>query len=340
MRVKVFSAPTLRGAISLLREELGADALLLSSREIAGGVEVTAAIDPEDAAQDELERFDDVPAPPPDPALMASFVWHNLPPILVDALSPRTGESLSNACSRRFVFRPAGDDRARQALLVCGAAGSGRTSSIVALARRHLLAGGLPMVITADRRPGAAETLAAATRALGLTLIVADRPDTLRRALARQDAETVLLIDTPPLDPFSSDSAESIGALAETAGARPMMTVAAGTDPLEAAEFACAARQALDELDRLIITRFASSGRLGGPLAGCLAGEFALAAALLGTAGISDLGPDLLARRLAQRRPLAQNAPINIVPDATPRTFNDRHAALISAHIAAQQARR
>lgn len=339
MRVKLFKAPTLRAAISLLREELGSDALLLSSREVAGGVEVTAAVEPEDTAEFDLERFDEVPAPPPDQSLVASFVWHNLLPILVDALSPRIGESLADACARKLVFRPTD----AEAILVCGAAGSGRTSSIVALARRQLLAGGLPMVITADRRPGAAEALAAATRALGLTLIVADHPETLRRALARREAETTVLIDTPPLDAFSAGSAAAIAALAQTARATPMLTLAAGTDPLEAAEFACAAQQHVDGLDRLVITRFDSSGRLGGPLAACLAGELGLAAALCGTAGLHDLTPDLLAARLAQRRVSMEDLQTASPPAATeepPPVFSHRHAALICAHIAAQQARR
>ena len=43
MRLKLYRAPTVAAAMAQVREELGADALILATRRVAGGVELTAA---------------------------------------------------------------------------------------------------------------------------------------------------------------------------------------------------------------------------------------------------------------------------------------------------------
>jgi flagellar biosynthesis protein FlhF len=48
MKIKTFTAPDMRQALRLVREDQGPDAIMLSSRQLAeGGVEVTVAVDPE-----------------------------------------------------------------------------------------------------------------------------------------------------------------------------------------------------------------------------------------------------------------------------------------------------
>ncbi len=45
MQVKRFFAADMRQAMNRVKEELGADAAILSTRRLAGGVELTAALD-------------------------------------------------------------------------------------------------------------------------------------------------------------------------------------------------------------------------------------------------------------------------------------------------------
>ncbi|MBO6276392.1 MAG: flagellar biosynthesis protein FlhF, partial [Pseudomonas sp.] len=45
MQVKRFFAADMRQAMKLIRDELGADAAIIGNRRIAGGVELTAALD-------------------------------------------------------------------------------------------------------------------------------------------------------------------------------------------------------------------------------------------------------------------------------------------------------
>ena len=45
MQVKRFFAADMRQAMKLVRDELGADASIIANRRVAGGVELTAALD-------------------------------------------------------------------------------------------------------------------------------------------------------------------------------------------------------------------------------------------------------------------------------------------------------
>ncbi len=76
MRLKLFHAPDLPEALALVRCELGPDALILSTRTTEAGVEVTAALEPDDRAS---------PAPRPSPAAPSSI--DALADALTDALA-------------------------------------------------------------------------------------------------------------------------------------------------------------------------------------------------------------------------------------------------------------
>ena len=48
MRLKLFRAPAMAEAMARVRAELGEDALILATRRVGDGVEVTAALEPDD----------------------------------------------------------------------------------------------------------------------------------------------------------------------------------------------------------------------------------------------------------------------------------------------------
>lgn len=56
MKIKRFTAPDMRAAIKLVREEQGPDAVILSSNKVAGGVEIIAATDYDDALVKQAAR--------------------------------------------------------------------------------------------------------------------------------------------------------------------------------------------------------------------------------------------------------------------------------------------
>ena len=73
MRIKRFTAPDMRTALRMVRDEQGPDAVILSSRQAAeGGVEVVAATDYDEALVQQTLRTMSAPvaeAPPAPPAI-------------------------------------------------------------------------------------------------------------------------------------------------------------------------------------------------------------------------------------------------------------------------------
>ncbi|HEY8290636.1 MAG TPA: GTP-binding protein, partial [Acetobacteraceae bacterium] len=85
MRLKLFRAATTADAMARVRAELGADALILGTRRVADGIELTAALEPAEA-----QGAPPLPDPVPDPARNAALRFHGVPDDLRDALCHST----------------------------------------------------------------------------------------------------------------------------------------------------------------------------------------------------------------------------------------------------------
>jgi flagellar biosynthesis protein FlhF len=349
MHLKTYRAASIAQAMALIRSELGADALILSSRRVSGGVEVAACLE---TAADELSlppagdrpgpaRAAATPqpvpspvpspmpphvpwqprqaAPPPaprpgGPSPEAALAWHGVTQPLLAELA---GGDLAHALAARLKFGalPVGPPP----LLLTGAPGAGKTLTIARLATRLVLAGRLPLVISADgRRAGAAEELAAYTRLLGIELIVASKPATIARALPRRPDGAPVLIDTAGVNPFDPAQRRAMQDLAETAGAVTVLVLPAGQDPSEAAEQA--EIFAATGVRHLIPTRLDIARRLGAILAAAAAGGMMLSEAGTGpgaTDGLTRLSPGLLADWLSRISP-AGAGPLGRLAPAPP----------------------
>lgn len=288
MRLKVFQAPNTRAAMAMVRAELGPDALILASRSIDGGIEVTAAIQAASSAPD----------PIPDHTRHASLRWHGLPDPLANRLA--SGD-LTSAVARelRFSSLPIG----AAPLLLVGPPGAGKTLTTARLATRLVLARQPAHVITADgRRAGAAEQLAAYTRLLGLTLLVADTPPSLARALERRPASMPVLIDTPGLNPADAADRAFLRECHAATGGTIALVLPTGLDPADAQDIALGFKALGATL--LIATRLDQSRRLGGILAAAAAG-LALTEAGVGSGaadGLRTFTPEFLAERLVESK--------------------------------------
>lgn len=73
MKIKRTTAPDMRTAMKIIRDEQGPDAVILGNRKVAGGIEIVSAVDYEPGAVDSASLFAD-PEPPaaPAPALAAA----------------------------------------------------------------------------------------------------------------------------------------------------------------------------------------------------------------------------------------------------------------------------
>ncbi|WP_439596923.1 GTP-binding protein [Falsiroseomonas sp.] len=290
MKLRVIRAARLSDALAQLRAELGEDAVLLSTRRVAGGVEVTAALDQLD--DEPLMIAPDAPRARPIPPALAR---HNVPAVLAQRLAEgRLPAALESVLG--FAKLPLGP----APLLLAGPPGAGKTLTTAKLATRLVLAGTRPLLISADgRRAGAAEQLAAFARVLELPLAIANTPSALGKALARRAAGQPVLVDLPGCDPFNPAGARALAAMLEVARGACVLVLPAGLDAEEAAETATAFQ--LLGCRYLLPTRLDSARRLGSVLAAAAVG---LKLTEAGTGpdasdGLEPLSPEGLARRLA-----------------------------------------
>lgn len=297
MRIRTFRARTVAAAMSAARAEFGPEALILATRRVADGVELTAATEPEDDIAP-LAPLPPAPVPVPatqDETVAHALAAHGLPNGLCAQLA--AGPDLAATLATRLRFEPLGLGPG-SALLVVGPPGAGKTLTVAKLATRLRLAGETPRVIAADgRRAGAVEQLAAFTRLLGIDLIAAPHPATVLRALASRSAAPAL-IDTAGLDPFDAAEREEIAALAAASGAAIALVLPAGMDAMEAADMAEAMAEAGARV--LLATRLDLARRIGAIPAAAASG---LAIAEAGTGpgaadGLAAMTAEALAARL------------------------------------------
>lgn len=292
MRLRVFRAPSMAVAMAQVRQDLGPDALILGSRRVPDGVEVTAAVEPVAGS----------PVPPlPDASLGAALRWHGVPRDLAARLGCKPLADV-------LTFRPLDLTAGAPPLLLAGPPGAGKTLTTARLATRLVMGGMAPLVITADgKRAGATEQLAAFTRLLGLTLIVAHQPAQLSKALARREAGAPVLIDGAGLDPFDKAQQDELRSLAAASDATVTLVLPAGLDPAESGDLA----RAFQDLgvQSLVATRLDLARRVGSIVVAAASG-LALSEAGVGPGaadGLVPFTPALLAQRLqapAAARPL------------------------------------
>lgn len=308
MRIKLYRASSMADAMRQVRIALGPDALILSTRRVADGVEVTAGLEAADEPPAALRTASPSPAPQSRPAdqhalpaaspQAAALVFHGASPGLRGRLA---AGPLPFALAAALRFAPLPLAPGDRPLLLTGPPGAGKTLSTARLATRLVMAGIQPLVVTADgQRAGATEQLAAFTRVLGLKLLVASSPAALQRALAHRESGAPVLVDSAGLDPFDPAQAAALTDMAKAIDARIALVLPAGIDPAEAADIAAAHRDL--GADLLVATRLDVARRIGSILA---AAEAGLTLAEAGTSadaanGMVPLTPDLLARRLLQ----------------------------------------
>lgn len=297
MRLKLYRAASVKEAMALVRAELGPEALILSERRVAQGVELTAALEPGDE-----------PPASETPRPTADFAYHGVAPALSARLA---GPDLQAALASLLRFGRLGLEPGSR-LLLAGLPGAGKTLTIARLATRLVLAGIRPLVITADgRRAGAAEELGAYTRLLGVDLIVAGSPAMLERALATPAAQgsAPVLIDTPGINPFDPAELAGLGELLEAGRACPVLVMAAGQDSFEACEQAsCFTRLGVSHV---LPTRLDMARRLGSVINTAAAAKLTLTEASIGpaiTGTLVEATPAFLAARLL---PVAATLPVS-----------------------------
>ena len=279
MHLKRFRRDTVKEALRAVREELGPEALILSTRMIAARglrgwfgarvVEVTAAA--ERPTMSDLRHADAAPAieraaDELAAKLQAVGLDGALARDVVAALPARrrrgaTVELIRRTLADQLTTLAAPEEDYAPIEVFVGPPGVGKTTTIAKLAAQERARHGRKLALmSADGfRVGAVEQLRLYADILGAPLTVARTPGELEAAL--DGAKRPLLLDTAGRSPSDDVSREMLRVLAGRRGVRTHLVLAASTPP-------STARRVLDRFEdarptRLVITKVDEADSLG-----------------------------------------------------------------------------
>lgn len=285
MRLKSFNAATLPEAMKMVRDALGADAVILSTQpgENGSGVRLTAAL--EESPLDDLQ-FDAAPAAYFDVDTIAEALsFHRVPAGLFDRLIAGATAlkvddnvaALGGALDAELSFASLPAPLSPHPVMLIGPPGAGKSATAAKLCARARAAGRKPAIITMDSAKSGglaqAETFA---HALEATLLQAERPEALPDSVAACGDEHFIVIDTAGANPFDDADLGLLTQAGQAARAELVLVLPAGGDAAESAE-AAAAFKAVGAR-ALIATRLDITRRLGGLLSAMAGGRLALLA--------------------------------------------------------------
>ncbi len=329
MRLKTFHAEDMQSAMQLVREALGDNAVILSTKRVPDGrgVAVTVAQEEEEEAPAPTSSHAAAhkTAPPPDykehkatgipdyflrdiERILRGNGTHDL---LVDRLladirymhRPKDDSKdsvrmvLTEALGRYVRCEPLPYLKEGSRLIFIGAPGAGKTLTAAKMAARIVKQGGTARVLTTDhKRAGGAEQLSALAEVLGIELSVVESRKDLKTALGECDKSMPVLIDTAGVNPYEFQELKEVADFAGLMELTPVLVFAAGGDPSESAEVA----QAFSFLgvEHMIVTRLDLTHRYGSVLTAADAAGVGIAHAT-GTPKVlgdfDDVTPDWLA---------------------------------------------
>lgn len=330
MQLRSYHAGSMREAMRLVRDEMGEDAVIVSTVEVEGGdVRVTAALErpepvrePGPDAPNEPGRAADETGDGRDVASVVAAVlnYHGAATSLSDELVGRAAAAgatepavaLGTALDETLRFAPIAERDLVKPLMLVGPPGSGKTATTAKLAARLVLRGFVSTVVSADMtRAAAAGQLASLTEILGVGLEIAATPDDLLAIFARSRAGMPMFVDCFATNPFDHADMARIGDFVAAIDAEPVLVLAAGLDATEAAEIA--ESYAALGATRMISTRLDHARRLGSLITAAFAGGLAISDAGV-TAhvahGLTALNPLSLARVLCRDPETATGNPV------------------------------
>ncbi|MEM6535062.1 MAG: flagellar biosynthesis protein FlhF-like protein [Pseudomonadota bacterium] len=296
MRMKMFAAESFEAAKAMIFAEMGEDAIILSEREIPGGVEVRAATDklgggmvPSESRI--LTRLGAAPSPrtsesPIRNRVRDALLWHGAP----QRFAERTADlgvaggiegadpavAIAAGLESVLTCAPIAALPERDIILV-GAPGHGRTATAAKLTRRAAVANYEIMPVAADLDATAGDAqLAAYLRREQDQIRAAATPDALFSLHKDMRSENRrCIIDLPAIVPFDQDDMASLQDLISVMDAEPVLVISAEGHPEDQAEAASAFAKA--GIKRAIVTKLDVTRRRGGIVAALSAAKISFA---------------------------------------------------------------
>lgn len=313
MRIKNYLAASMTEAMSLVKEELGPDAIIISTETIDGHFKVVAALEDREEidfnAAEELEitpsrfRFDDS-------HLRECLNYHGVIDIVAERIlaycrnmSLERGISdeqrLLSACfSEMFNFGSLLDLTCPVKMFM-GVPGSGKSTVIAKVATQARFNKIRCCIISTDNvRAGANHQLEAFAKILETDFFFCKGERSLYEAVrAARQAYQLVLIDTPGVNPFITEEIERVRLLVEAVKCEIVMTVDAGKNSYESVEIAEIFNQFM--IKYILPTRLDLTRRIGSLLsiAGCCRTGFCAASVSSSIAqGLAEINNKSLAK--------------------------------------------
>lgn len=308
MNLRTFRARNLPEAMRQLRAELGEDAIIVASRELAAGeAQVTAAV--EDGEENLAALLAPAETAPVRTEIAAALAFHGVPAPVREALEAELDDleptdaaaALAGVLARRLRFDPLGLPVGGRTVALVGPPGAGKTAAVARLAAAAKLAGRPVLVRSADTaRAGGVEQLKALLAPLKLVpepVPPAGKP-VPAAAGDKEAGETLVLLDTTGVNPFRGAEVAALAARLGALEAEPVLVLPAGLDVHDAVEIvgvfaAIGAR-------RCLVTRLDAARRLGAVVAAGVTGVALAEASVSPLIGqpLLPLSPGGLARLL------------------------------------------
>jgi flagellar biosynthesis protein FlhF len=288
MRMKMFAAESFEAAKAAICAEMGEDAIILSEREVDGGVEVRAATDkmgghavPNEPlflrnARDGGKNGRGAENPLYS-RVRDALMWHGAPDRFAERVAQnsmgRDGEPITDpeaaiaAGLSSLVKCDPIKPRLQRDIVLVGPPGHGRTATAAKLTRRSAVARCevFPLAADLDGTAGA-EQLAAYLELERKQIRAADTPDELFIQLrAARQAKQKCIIDLPSIVPFDDNDMSSLGDLIAAIDAEPVLVISAEGHPDDLADAARAFARA--GVKRAIVTKLDVVRRRGGIVA-------------------------------------------------------------------------
>lgn len=164
--------------------------------------------------------------------------------------------------------------RAGFRIMLIGAPGVGKTTTIAKMAAQTVMEKKSVTVITTDtKRAGGVEHLQAFTDILGLQLKVADSRGELRQLLQESAEDERILVDSAGTNPYDTKELKELSEFLGLGNVEPVLVMPASGDAEEAAHYARAF--SFSKAKRLLVSRVDISRRYGSILSAASAGEYA-----------------------------------------------------------------
>lgn len=273
MKLKTFNAFDMNDALRQVRDELGENAIILSSSRNPGGrgVKVVAAADREDTPGAGLMAMNQARKNGSLRDVEKILHYHGVPTSLREKIietaryiefADQLG-AFSKAFDVLFMFQPLVLDTVMRPLLLVGPPGVGKTVTAAKLITEAKLKKLPVSVATLDtRRAGGVEQLKAFTDILDVPLYVAEDPAELKAIL--NEADSPLIIDSFGVNPYDEAELAELAPFVYAGDVEPLLVIAAGGDVYETAEVASAFAPL--GIRRMLVTRVNSARRFGGLL--------------------------------------------------------------------------